>query len=331
MLGPTLESSRLPCSLLRLRRSPRHSPQPGSGRSMRLHLECELAGFTLRVPLVGDGADKGRRPRPAHSSASASSSGGASASKSTAQQHLLAGTGSPAEAAREILELQALLVGRHPAILRRLAAAGEPADAHFYTRCALQEQGRFVSGHQAARATICVQAFWVPSPEHGSGPASSLLPRQALWQAQGSAGRRIPLPCRRPRPARRWLIARRWDVERAAADIAAHAAWREEFMPPATCADVAALEAAAAAAAAGQPACCGSSGGGGGGGGSGAAGKRVFLQGLDRHGRAVVVVNAGKGVLVGSAGLHGPFLEPARPFPPKPACPPGLPTCCMRV
>lgn len=100
-----------------------------------------------------------------------------------------------------------------------------------------------------------------------AGLAGPCCLRIDFRSADANLGPALPPTCRS------WLIARKWDVEHAARDIAAHAAWREEFMP------AGAVAAALAASAAGGQ-------------------RKVFLQGRDRQGQAVVVVKAGKGVLV---------------------------------
>ncbi len=110
-----------------------------------LYLQCHLAGFTLRIPLLG-GACGSQLRRRSSGSRSHRTAAACDAAAVQAAQHDASGAPSPrgkpgivaavAAAAQpaEVLQLQQLLVGRDPGMLARLEASGERADAHFFTR-----------------------------------------------------------------------------------------------------------------------------------------------------------------------------------------------------
>lgn len=173
-----------------------------------------------------------------------------------------------------------------------------------FTLC-LPLTGGGAARQQARAAAAPPPAGPEAAPAGGEVPADVLRLQQLLVARDPGLLARLEATGEAPDVAffTRWLIARKGNVEAAAAGIAAHADWRVEFWG--LDGGVTSLERFRPAPGGG-----GSSGAGPGSGGwvleegavpllGQAPSDKVFLQGADNAGQAVVVVKAGKQVLVG--------------------------------
>lgn len=124
-------------------------PSLDEGVEVLLSLSCNLAGFTISVPVLG----RRQRHRPA---CRPYQHGLVCQHKSAAGTALQAVQPSSACLPADIVQLQQLVVEKDPHLLQRLAAAGEPPDEPFFRRWLIARRGSAA----CAAAAIAAHSEW---------------------------------------------------------------------------------------------------------------------------------------------------------------------------